>query len=68
MEDHGKTLDKNRRKFYKVIDDEYFKQSDVMFPKEFMLKYKQDFNISHFIPVDARKIIQQIGLENGLFS
>ena len=27
------------KKFYEVIGDEYFKQSDVEFPKDFLLKF-----------------------------
>ena len=50
------------KKIYEVIDDEYFKQLDIEFPKEFILKFKQEFNFSHFIPVDVKKSIQKIGL------
>ena len=38
------------KKIYEVIDEKYFKQSDIEFPKEFLLKCKQYFNVSHFIP------------------
>ena len=48
---------------YEFIDDKYFKQSYYEFPKEVPLKYKQEFNVSHFIPVHIKKAIQQIGLE-----
>ena len=52
---------------YYIIDDEYLKQLYVDFPKEFILKYKQEFNVSNFIPVDVKNKIQQIGLEYGLY-
>ena len=53
---------------YEATDDEYFKQSDIDFPKEFLLKFRTYFNVSHFIPADVKKAIQQIGIEYGLFS
>ena len=40
----------------------------LKFPKYFLLKFKQELNISHFVPVDVKKIMQQIGLEYCLFS
>ena len=43
---------------YEVMDDEYFKQSDVDFP---------EYNLSDFIPIDVRNAFQHIGLEYGLF-
>ena len=52
---------------YYIIDDEYFKQLYVDFPKDFILKYKQEFNVSNFISIDVKNKIQQIGLEYGLF-
>ena len=55
------------KKIHEVIDDEYFKQTDARFPKDFLLKYKPEYNISHFITVDSRKAIQKIGLEHGVF-
>ena len=51
-----------------VFDDEYSKQLDFELLKHSLLKCKQEFNISHFITVDVKKPIQQIGLEYGLFS
>ena len=33
----------------------------------FQKRWKLEYNVSHFIPVDVRKPIQQIGLEHGLF-
>ena len=56
------------KKIYEVIDDEYFKQLDIEIPEEFLLKCRQEYNISHFIPVDIKNSIQQIGLEYGLLS
>ena len=40
---------------YEFIDDNYFKQSYVGFPKEFLLKIRQDLNVSNFIPVHIKK-------------
>ena len=40
----------------------------VDFPKEFLLKFKAEYNVSHFIPVGVKKEIQNISLEYGLFS
>ena len=37
-----------------------------MFPKDFILKWKQEFNVSRFIFVGVKKYIQQIGLKYGL--
>ena len=42
--------------------------SSMINTKEFLLKWKQESNVSHFIPVHVKKAIQQIGLEYGLFS
>ena len=59
-----KILDgKTWRRIIEVTDDEYFKQSDVKFTKEFLLKFRKEVNVSHFIPVDVKKSIQQIGFE-----
>ena len=52
---------------YEVIDDKYFKQSDVEFTKDFILQYKKEFNVSHFPIVHVKKSNQHIGLEYGLF-
>ena len=69
LEGRDKLQTKNSREtIYQVIDDEYFKQPDVELPNEFLLKYKQEFNVSNFIPVDFKKAIQKIGLEYGLLS
>ena len=35
-----KTMEKIWKIFYEVFDDKYFKQSDVEFPKGFVLKFK----------------------------
>ena len=43
-------------KIYEIIDDGYFKQTDVYFPVYFLVKFKTGYNISHFIPVDVKKI------------
>ena len=40
---------------YEVIDDECFRQLDVEFIKYFILLYKTEFNVSHFILVDVKK-------------
>ena len=42
MEGPRKTLDEEKiwKIFYEVFDDKYFKQSDVEFPKGFVLKFK----------------------------
>ena len=53
---------------FEVIDDQYFKQTDVKFPKYFLIKWKLYHNVYNFIPVDVKKTFQQIGLEHGLFS
>ena len=58
---------KKKKTIYEVINDEYFKQSDIEFTKECLLKHRQQFNVSHFTHVDVKKI-QQICLESGLFS
>ena len=36
---------------YEVIDNNQFEQPGVNFPKDFLLKCKQQFNGSYFIPV-----------------
>ena len=56
---------KHRRKMYEVIDNKYFEQSGVKFFKEFILKWKIEYNVSHFIPVEVKKPIQQVGIEHG---
>ena len=38
------------------------------FRKEFILKFKQKFNVSHFIPFHVKKLIQNICIKYGLFS
>ena len=48
-------LDEKRRKVFEVIDDEYFKQSDIDFPRYYPLKFKTEFNVSHFITVNVKK-------------
>ena len=40
----------------------------LIFQKSSLLKWKQEFNFSHFLPVRVEKYIQQIGLEYRLFS
>ena len=51
---------------YEVINDGYFKQSDVDYPKEFLLKWKTECMVYHFISDDVKN--QQISLVYGLFS
>ena len=53
----GKTLYKEKlwKTIYEVIKDGYFKQSDVDFPKEFILKFRTEYNVSLFIPVEVKK-------------
>ena len=64
----GGILDeKTWKTIYEVIDEKYFKNLDVKFPKYLLLKFRQEFNVSHFIPIDVKKI-QQIGLYHGFFS
>ena len=48
---------------YEVVDDKYFKQIDVDFLKEFVLKFKQEFSVSQFIPGHVKKAIKKIGIE-----
>ena len=59
---------KTWKTIYEVVDDKYFKKSDVEFPKVFLLKCKQEFNVYHFTPLGIKKSVQQIGLEYGLIS
>ena len=40
------------------MNDKYFKQLDVEFPKEFVIKCKQEFCVSYFIPADVKEPIQ----------
>ena len=61
-------MGKTSKTIYDIINYKYFKLSDVESPEEFLLKCKQEFNVSYFIPIDVKKSIQQIGLEYGLFS
>ena len=46
------------KKIHEVNNDEYFKISDVEYSIQLLLKCREDFNVSHFIPVDVKKEIQ----------
>ena len=52
---------------YEIIDNGYSKQSDVQFTKDFLLKFKTEYNVYHFVPVDVTITIQQFYLRYGLF-
>ena len=56
-----------RKTIYKVTENNYFEQSDVKFPREFLLKFKRDYNVPHFIPVEVKKSIQKVGIEHYFF-
>ena len=55
MEGPGKTSKKTWKTIYEVIYYEYFKQLDVVFPKYFLLKCKQEFNFYHLILLMSKK-------------
>ena len=59
--------EKPRKTTCELIEDDYFHESKVKFPKEFLTKCKAEYNAPQFIPHKAKKIIQQVGLEYGLF-
>ena len=52
---------------YEVIDEKYFDALKVKFPKYFPTKFKSQFNVPRFIPLEVKKKIQQVGLEYLLF-
>ena len=49
------------------MDEKYFDESRVKFHKDFLKKLKLVFNVPQFIPIEIKKKIQQVGLENGFF-
>ena len=51
---------------YGVIENEYFKESEV-FAKKFLYFCKYNPNKIQFITKETRKEIKQIGLEHGFF-
>ena len=55
-----KNLDREKlwKKIYEVIGDGYVKQSEVEFPKYFILKFITESNVSRLIPVEFKKTIQ----------
>ena len=61
-------MENNHEKIYVIIDDDYLYESEVKFTKEFLTKFKAEFNIPQFIPHNVKKNIQQVGLEYWLFS
>ena len=50
------------------MDEKYFEESKVKFHKYLSTNFKSEFNVPQFIPLEAEKNIQQVGLEYGLFS
>ena len=58
---------KTWKTIYEVVDDKYFKKSDVQFPKEFLLKCKQEFNVYHFTPLDIKNQFNKLVLNMGCF-
>ena len=65
------TFETNARKrwinIYEVTGNNYFQQSDVNFPKDFLLTRKIDYNF-RISPCWSKNSIQQVGLEHGFFS
>ena len=53
---------------YEVIDGDPFDVSKIKFPEELLIKCKEEFNVPKFIPHHAKKNIQQVCIEYGLFS
>ena len=53
---------------YELIEYEYFDESRVKPPKQFLTKFKAEYNIPRLIPHEVKKNTQQFGLECGLFS
>ena len=50
------------------MEDYYFNESKVKFPKEFLTKFKAENNVTQLIPHEVKKNIQQVGLKYGLIS
>ena len=47
---------KNCKTIYEDIENEYFKESDVECPNFFSIKLKIEYDVYHFLPVDAKYI------------
>ena len=60
-----KTLDEKtpQKTIYEIIDEKRFNESKVKLPKDSLTEYKTKFNVPQFIPLEAEKNIQQVGLE-----
>ena len=58
---------KNMENIYEIIEDEYFDDSKVKSPKEFLTKCISEYNVPRFIPLEVKKKIQQVVIEYGLF-
>ena len=52
---------------YEIIEDEYFDDSKVKSPKEFLTKFISEYNVPRIVPLEVKKKIQQVGIEYGLF-
>ena len=64
-----KTLDKKTWKnINEEIDEKYFDESKLKFPKYFLTEFRTELNVHQFIPLEVKKNIQQVGIEYGLFS
>ena len=47
------------------MHDEYVKQLDFILTKRFLINWRQDFIVSHFIPVDTKKQFNKMVLNVG---
>ena len=56
-----------QKTIYEVIENDYFEKSKVKSPKEFLTKFRTEYNAPQFIPHEVKNKIQQIGLKNVLF-
>ena len=52
---------------YEVVNDKYFRQSYVMFLKDFLSEFKKHFNELHFIPVKAKNRFNRFVLSTGFY-
>ena len=52
------------KNIYEVIEDKYSDESKVKPPKYLLTKCRTELNVTHFIPLEVNKNIQQVGLEN----
>ena len=60
---------KNPRKtIYEVIKEYYLDKKKLKWPKDFLMKWKAEFNAPQLIPLDAQNKIQRVDFEYGLFS